>query len=476
MAAVLSPAAAVDMRDLLKVDADLSSTSRLSPLKAPDAFLDLTTNSFLDTEEDILTTPELLREEDKDTLPNILHQGFSPLILVNDSSAGKLVPALRKWCREVEEAGLRRTFKVLYPVRRDTTPQNLANTFGTKLMEQKEFPFLTNIQILDQPVELLSVDERGNPLGTRLQYVAALTYQVTPFTSPLKVSTLHNKKPDDIQLLDAKESDELQSSTLLVLVPRSDKRHSALSTPTESCTQVGHSMSRSHSALALTFPTKSVAQHFLLSNASSNSPLMVGPAAEIFSDTGGKILTITTTKEVNMESLFVTLKPSWLFAVAHTKFRFETKVDIDTLIESIRNLNSWDAPTILSMANDHGQIYDIQGSNDAKCSPEPEATKLAIRISNVHITQLDMVQPFLRTIWDEAPQPRLTSEGLDTLSAEIIVPGAEIAQLFSGKAAKIGKQTWHFQCIEAPPLPANEDHLQQLAALTKVLIDGLGDE
>ena len=478
---VLSPTAASLLGVPLKVDADLSSTSRLSPLMAPESFLDFTSSSFLDTEEDILTTPELLNADNKDTLPNILAKGFSPLLLVNETSAGKLVPALRSWCREVEAAGLRRTMKVLYPVRKDTTPQNLPNTFATKLMDQKEFPFLTHIQILAQPVEILLVDDRGNPLGTRLQYVAALTYEVTPSPPPLQIATLQNAAAGPVEQMSFDPPSMPKSSTLLLLVPRSDARHAALATPTACCTPVGHAMSRSHSALALTFPEESGAQLFLESNSASASPLLAGPAANMFSDTGGEILTIITSKDVDTKALFSSLNLAWLFAVAHTKFRFMTKLGEDELVEKIKEMNSW-SPNILSLTNDHGKTFDLQCIEDEKESemevaPLPAAPMLAIRISNVHATQLDLVQPFLKTIWPDAPQPRLTPDGLDTLHAEFIAPTQDIADLFSGKAASVGGHSWFFQCVQASPHPADEAlEQQQLEALAKILIHGLGEE
>ena len=80
---------------------------------------------------------------------------------------------------------------VIYFCKESTTPNNLRNTLAAKLIDSAVFPII-EIQILQEPVQLLAADGAGFPVGPgRMQKVLAVTYEVSrtpkPPNHPIKV-------------------------------------------------------------------------------------------------------------------------------------------------------------------------------------------------------------------------------------------------------------------------------------------------
>ena len=170
---VITPTTMTFLSSTLGIDSDLSSNSMFSTVQAPQDFIDFKAKpNFLPMEEAIISTPELLEEDNQEHLWDILDKGLRPVLLTSETSAGMLIPVLKKWCEELERQGLERVITVLYPTRRSTTPLNILNTVATKLLDNTIFPYLSHTHVLTEPIEVLGVDDRGNPLGTQFIHVA----------------------------------------------------------------------------------------------------------------------------------------------------------------------------------------------------------------------------------------------------------------------------------------------------------------
>ena len=148
---VLAPGSATTLGSLLDINANFSSIPALSPLRYA---MRADGDDFLGMEEKLISSdPSLQNANNLPELQDRLDNGLRPLVLVDERTAADLVPRLRKWCSSVDNKGLARTIRVLYPIRKSTTEHNIRNTISSKLLDPGCFP-LTSLSILDNPLQL----------------------------------------------------------------------------------------------------------------------------------------------------------------------------------------------------------------------------------------------------------------------------------------------------------------------------------
>ena len=78
-----------------------------------------------------------------------LTDGLSPLLYIHDDDPAK-IRKLRRDLRKIQEAGVERTVRVLYPAPPMVTADSIKHTMSTQLVNPKRFP-VTSILLLDQP-------------------------------------------------------------------------------------------------------------------------------------------------------------------------------------------------------------------------------------------------------------------------------------------------------------------------------------
>ena len=416
-----------------------------------------------------MLSPKVERNE----IIDMLDTGINPLVVVTETSAGSFVPTLRNWCTEVEAANLTRMIKVLYPIRRTTTPHNIHNTVASRLIDKDSFPFLSHIQILQEPIKLLAIDQYGNPLGYRFQHMAVITFDISRQSVSYPASTLANPKSGE-PANEMKAVGEVTTSTLLLLCPRSDSRSAIMARPTVNCVEVNHALSRTMVSVAMTFPDSAGAELFLAKNQKHASPLMAAPALGIYDDPDPGVLSATVPSgTLDVKALILELQLTWLYAVGHTKIRFKSTLAEETLIDKIRGINSW--AHFLSVTNDHGKSFNLSTEVEEKQPEAPDRKevdipdpnfRLGICVKNISFsTDSKTIQSVLNTVWQQIPEPSLTSDGFDASKATFAVPNAETLHLFLGRTILVDKRLWTFQqCKIAGPGPRRSSGRSTLRA------------
>ena len=244
-----------------------------------------------------------------------------------------MVSFLERWCCEVDRRGMTRSFRVLYPIQASTTIHNVRNIVVTKLLDPALYP-LTEIDILSNPLHLLSVDEGGNTIGQgRYQHFMVLTFQtdlqrtLAPKVKSLTIPFIGNSdsfalfkfdktveerlrqelRDNEAELSQCAEGDvnekslsekvttaknilaqaeednkllQQSSPTLWFLSPRSDPRSAGLLKPTSggSCTRMSHRMNRNFLSIAHTFPEHGAMESILSGITNRTDPFGLLPS------------------------------------------------------------------------------------------------------------------------------------------------------------------------------------------------------
>ena len=494
---VLDPTSATMLGKLLNATADLTCPPALSPF--PCAYDSLYGNrsndmagNYANLEYQMIVNLDRTRlaPEGRDELTELAATGLNPMLILNHHTVKLMKPRLHKWLMQVNNLCLNRSFHLLYPISSQLEEPSLSrviNNMDTKLASTEEFPELTQIRLLKNPIKLLSVDADGIPCGTAVfkQFVV-LTYQVSRSNPKLSLSTIANPlHPDikpvgeepqqDFEMLDDNQfpnnnSGDHQGVSLQILVPKDDVRAKTLATPTQglSICRVPHSMNKTHLSLILRGeqPCGQLFEHMLKWNSTDENPLLMAPLPRMVD--GKSVITIFLKRAVgddlSLDELYSKLKANYIMALTPHQIRLETELDWDELIKTTTDDEAMKA-AISVISNDEGSSHRTETPPPIKCLlPRDEKNNSAeatITLSNIPITTPDSkIRYQFKQLFGvpglETPDNNSFSiyNNGDTLVAQVTTANQEAlikARKFGG-FVKVGRRHLWSLCITKPLL------------------------
>ena len=245
-------------------------------------------------------------------IEDLSHGVKGVLVATGTKSTGHLLAAyLRDSLGEIDDLGLSRNVKVLYPVDKGVTPSNIRGTVSSKLFSSRLLP-ISRIQILTRPLALSQVDQAtGKPTGlVRMQHFAVITMEVSEACLPvLPPASWLDVPPTNLGLNPDAAAAGFKSvgCGVRLLVPITESRDTFSREAIEKAMPAGtilhstsHSMKHSYTSYMATFPSFIMAEKFVSivsntnqSGGSSSSQWLVAPSSEFWEGKG--IYTMFTT-------------------------------------------------------------------------------------------------------------------------------------------------------------------------------------
>ena len=206
----------------------------------------------------------------------------------------------------------------------------------------------------------------------------------------------------------------------------------------------------------------------MTANRTSEKPLLVGPANEIYDD--GNTLTMNLEPEAlkaedALKAFYNTFKLQWMYAISPTKYRLKSSLDPVTLVGEIKKANAF-ATTILSMVTDQGTVFNLTESADLLVAQAPllnpapqldekkhaakesgDSLGISVRNLPVDISSLT-IHEALKTIWDGMPHFHLEPDGFDSMTTTFRVPNKDVADLFLSQPLLVMHHLWTFHPCE----------------------------
>ena len=224
---------------------------------------------------------------------HLLSSGVKPLYFISDDEPSK-IRKLQDDIKAIQNAGLERVIRVLYPAPPFVTAESIKSTMATKIVNPKFFP-ITAIRLFDHPaIVTRTLGTSQKRVVRRFLLIEMDTRAGHPnFPVTLDKEQIHPEQ----QTTDPETRSKMAEHNLLVLVRKGDRRLDLLKSRRPSgcrLTSIRHPCHQTHVCLLLTFERPDQASHYLLANRNSSQPFYMLGASGMYHHPDAK--TVITTR------------------------------------------------------------------------------------------------------------------------------------------------------------------------------------